>query len=228
MRKPWFRKRLEKLIESDHQQDRADKSVEPHPKPDSRKSRRGEKKGEISDELVTDSADSKIADGKEPRLIIENFWWQFGQGAQSLGTSALAGIVVVASDFVEPGHMASWLVFGSIGLYFAGVLISFRIQRRAHRKRRAHLPLDVSGGGRFALIGAAIILCSAADPATDGLAGRLAVAALLLSSACDGAWIAIVATRQRIGFWRALRQLVVKEREAQSRLCTILIGRDRP
>ena len=166
-------------------------------------------------------------DGKNTGPPPENLWWQFEQGAQSLGTSALAGIVVVASDFVEPGHMASWLVFGSIGLYLAGVVISFWIQRRVHRKRRAHLPLDVSGGGRFALIGAAIILCSTADPATDGLAGRLAVAALLLSSACDGAWIAIIASRQRIGFWRALRQLVVKEREAQRRLWAILIARGR-
>ena len=135
---------------------------------------------------------------------------------------------MVASDFVEPGHMASWLVFGSIGLYFAGVVISFQVQRHHHRKRMAQLPLDISAGGRFALITAAILLWPAADPATDGLAGRLAFAALILGSASDGAWIALVATRQRICFWRALRQLVVKEREAQSRLWTILIGRDPP
>lgn len=167
-------------------------------------------------------------DGKDTRPALENFGWQIGQAGQSLTTSALAAGVVLVADLVHPGHMKQWHVFGSVGLYIATVAVFFRIERRQHRKRRALLPPDPFGSGRKALLVTAIVFCSPDASAGHALAGWLALAALVLGSTADGAWIAIVASRQRIGFWRALRQLVVKEREAQSRLWAVLIGRDPP
>ena len=171
------------------------------------------------------SADGKLPDDSEPRQVIDTLWWQIGQGAESLKISALAVIALVAVDLIQPGHMKPWQVFGSVPLYVAGVVIFFRIERGGHRKRRARLPVDVSGGGRFALIMAALALCTAAGPHTDGHAGWLAFAAVVLGSMSDGAWIALVASRQRIGFWRAWYELGRKQREAQRRWWTALIGR---
>lgn len=166
--------------------------------------------------------------GKDTGPAPENLWWHFGQGADSLKVSAIAAILVLAADLLEPGRMTTWLVLGSLPLYFAGVVISFQVQRHHHRKRMAQLPLDISAGGRFALITAAILLWPAADPATDGLAGRLAFAALILGSASDGAWIALVAAQQRLGFWRAWLQLIRKDREPHRRLWTALTRKDPP
>ena len=227
MRKPWVRKRSDKTAQDQNEKERAHGGIQSPEDSDLSASGRDRNSDQAADRSVTGSLHSKPGHGGQTDLIFQKLWWHFGQGADSLKVSALAAIVVLATDLVEPGHMAPLLLFGSIPLYFAGVVISFQVQRREHRKRVAHVPLDVSGGGRFALIGAAIILCSAAEPATDGLAGRLAMAALLLGSASDGAWIALVAAQQRLGFWRAWLQLIRKDREAHSRLWTILIGKDR-
>ena len=226
MKKPWARGHSVKPGESENQKDGAHQSIDRPENPDPLPPGRREKSDRANDELVPDSADGKLPDDSEPRQIIDSLWWQLGQGARSLAISALAAIVLIAANLVEPGHMKTWLVFASIPLYFTGVVLSFRIERTEHRKRRAYVPLDVSGGGRFALITAAIILCSADGPATDGLSARLAMAALLLGSAADGTWIAIVATRQRIGFWRAWYELGRRQREARRRCWTALIGRD--
>ena len=225
MRMPWTRGHSDKQSENDNQKDGACEPVDPPGNPEPSASRSANKQHQVTDDLVTNGAGRDVADGGEPRQVLESLWSQFGQGAESLGISALAVIVLVAVDLIQPGHMKPWQVFGSVPLYVAGVIIFFQIERRGHRKRRACLPLDVSGGGRFALIMAALALSTAGGPNTDGHAGWLAFAAVVLGSAADGAWIAIVATRQRIGFWRAWYELGRRQREAQKRCWTALIGR---
>ena len=208
-----------------NEEERAHHPVDGPGFPAPRVSGQDEERHQAPDPRVADSAGGCLPDDSEPRQVLEGLWSQFGQGAESLGISALAVIVLVAVDLIQPGHMKPWQVFGSVPLYVAGVIIFFRIERRGHRKRRARLPLDVSGGGRFALIMAALALSTAGGPDTDGHAGWLAFAAVVLGSAADGAWIAIVATRQRIGFWRAWYELGRRQREAQKRCWTALIGR---
>ena len=124
--------------------------------------------------------------------------------------------------------MKSWQVLGSVPLYFTGLLVFFSLERRDHRKRRASLPVDISAGGRLALICAALGFSTAASPTTSGLSGWLAYAAVIVGSASDGAWIALVAAQRRLGFWRALLELTRRDRQAQRRLWTALIGKDEP
>lgn len=196
--------------------------------PDPSPSGKDEERHQVPDRLVTGSAGHQLGNNSEPVQIPDNLWWQFGQGARSLKMSALAAIVLLAGDLFQPGYMKSWQVLSSVPLYFTGLLYFFWLERRDHRKRRASLPLDISSGGRVALIMAATVFFTAAGPATLGLAGWLAFAALILGSAADGAWIALVAAQQRIGFWRALRELTRRDREAQKHLWTALIGRNEP
>ncbi len=196
--------------------------------PDPSSSGKDDERHQTPDPLVTGRGRREIGDSREPLQIPDNLWWQLGQGARSLKMSALAAIVVLAVDLFQPGHMKSWQVLGSVPLYFAGLLIFFSLERRDHRKQRASLPLDISSGGRVALILSALGFSTAADPTTAGLAGSLAFSALILGSASDGAWIALVAAQRRIGFWRALRELARKDREAQKHLWTALIGRSEP
>ena len=113
-------------------------------------------------------------------------------------------------------------VYGSVGLYIVGTLAFFYLERSEHRKRRTVLPLDLSGGARSALILAAILFCTSSRPATDGLAGSLALAAIILGSASDGAWIALVAEHRRMGFWRASLEILNKHREAEKHLWSVL------
>jgi len=153
-----------------------------------------------------------------------NFGWQFLHGGQSLTISGFAAIVVVAVDVVDPGHMSLWAVFGSVGVYVAGVVLFFAIERRRYRKRRARFPVDVSGGGRLGLTVAAMVLCFAGGDQISGLAGWIAYSALLLGSCSDGAWIALVAERRNTGLWRAWWTLARSEREAQAQCWRALFG----
>ncbi|MDE0274483.1 MAG: hypothetical protein OYH76_01215 [Defluviicoccus sp.] len=228
MRMPWTRRRSdsENPGDSHEEEGRARARVDSPEHSDPSPPVRRRETGQGDDGLVTDGGGGELPDGSQPRQVIESVWWQFRQGAESVGISVLAATVVIIAHLVEPGHMKTWHVFGIVPLYFVGVVISFRTQRSEHRKRRANLPLDVSGGGRFVMIFAAIVLCGSPDPATDGLGGRLALAALLLGSVADGTWIAIISARRRIGFWDAWYELVRKQREAQGHYWSALIGRD--
>ena len=228
MRMPWTHRNSdsENLRETDYKEDPAHGSIDPSRHPNPRASGRRHKTNQGHDGLVTDSTDGEFPHGSQPHQVFESLWWQFGQGARSLAISGLAAIVYMIAYLVEPDHTKTWHVFGIVPLYFVGVVISFRTQRREHRKQRANLPLDVSGGSRFVMIFAAIILCGSPDPATDGLGARLALAALLLGSVADGTWIAIISARRRIGFWRAWYELVRKQREAQGHCWSAIIGRD--
>ena len=194
--------------------------------PDPLPSGKDEERHQVPDQLITRSTGRQLRDDSDPVQTPDNLWWQIGQGARSLKISALAAIVLLAVDLFQPGYMKSWQVLGSVPLYFTGLLYFFWLERRDHRKRRANLPLDISSGGRVALIIAALTFSTAAGPTTVGLAGWLAFAALILGSASDGAWIALVAAQRRRGFWRALLELTRKDRQAQRRLWTALIGKD--
>lgn len=228
MRKRWFPNRSDELSDGDSQKSRPHASVGPPGNPEPSASHSAENKHEKTDDPVPDGPGRDIADGGEPRQVLDSLRWQFGQAADSLATSALAVLVILVVNLIQPGHTKPSQVFGSVPLYVAGVAIFFRIERRGHRRRRARLPLDMSGGGRFALLLAALALCYVGDVDTHGHAGWLAYAALILGSMSDGAWIALVASRRRIGFWRAWYEVARRHRAAQSHCWAALIGQDHP
>lgn len=209
-----------------NQQEHAHRTVEGPTPPDPRPAEQNKERHQVPDRRNASSTDNKLPEDGEPAQILDTLWWQFGQGAQSLKISALAAIVLLAVDLFQPGHMTSWQVLSSVPLYIAGVLLSFSAHRREHRKGRAHLPVDISAGGRLALIAVALGLSTPAGPPHEGLAGWIALSALALGSASDGAWIALVATRRRTGFWRAWLQLLRRDRDAQRRYRAALIGSD--
>ena len=228
MRMPWTRRgsASENPRNSHEEEGRAHDPIDSPEHPGPPAPVRRSNTGQANDDLVTDSTGRELPHGSQPRQVLDSLWWQIGQGAESLTISGLAAIVAMLAQLVEPGHMKTWHVFAIVPAYFIGVVLSFRAQRSEHRKRRARVPLDVSGGARFVMIVAAIVLCSSDDPATDGLGARLAFAAVLLGSVADGSWIPIVSARRRIGFWRAWYELVRRQREAQRHCWSTMIGRD--
>ena len=227
MKMSWFRRRSKKLSESIDEQERADETVDPPRDLEPFVSPRNEEPEQGTDGLVADTPSSDPPNGRETVLPFQNFGWQIGQAGRSLSISGLAAIILIAADLLDPGHTKPWHVYACVALYIAGTRMFFHLERRDHRKRRAVLPLDLSGGGRFALIFAALLFCTSAQPATDGFAGLFALAALLLGSMSDGAWIALVAEREGTGFWRAWFHILRKYRDAQKHLWTALTGRDR-
>ena len=151
-----------------------------------------------------------------------------GQGSDSPGISALAVLVIPIVDRIQPAHMKPWQVVGGVPLHVAGVAIFFRIERWGRRRRSAGLPVDISGGSRFALLLAALALRYVGDVDTHGHAGWLAYAAIIPGSMSDGAWISLVAARRQIGFRRAWHEFVRTHRETQKHCRDVLIGRDQP
>ncbi len=153
--------------------------------------------------------------------------WEFLHGGRSLMLSCLAGIVLIGADLVDPDGSNPGRVFGGVGAYLAMLLLIFVLERRNHRKRKALLPADRFGGGRFALIFAAIVLASVGREGGGNLAGWLAFSALLLGGWSDGGWIAIAAERRGVGLWRAWRDLIAGEREARRQCWVALFGESR-
>ena len=144
--------------------------------------------------------------------------------------SAFAAIVLLVADLVEPGHVQPWQVLGGLGGYVAGVPLFFALERRIHRKRRAMPVPDRTGGGRFALAVMAAFFCLAGGEATDGLAGWIALSALVLGSMADGGWLALVASRRGVGLWGAMQALQGSRpgrRAEQERYWAALFGKDR-
>ena len=228
MRMPWTRRGLdsENPRNSHEEEDRAREPIDSPKHPEPYASRSTGKRDQHTDGVVPNGPGRDVTDSGEPRQVLDSLWWQFGQGADSLKISAYLVLVILAVDLIQPGDMKLWHVFGCVPLYVAGVAMFYRIERQGHRKRRARLPVDISGGGRFALMLTALTLCTADDPDTAENARWIAYAALILGSVSDGAWIAIVASRQRIGFWRAWYELLRKQRAAQGHYWSALIGRD--
>ena len=228
MRMPWNRRRSdpENLRKGHKQEDRAREPIEHPGNPEPYASRSTDKREQHADDVVPNGPGRDVAESGESREVLHSLWWQFGQGADSLKISAYLVLVILVVDLIQPGDMKLWHVFGCVPFYVAAVAMFYRIERQGHRKRRARLPVDVSGGGRFALMLAALALCTADNPDTAESARWIAFAALVLGSVSDGAWIAIVASRQRIGFWRAWYELARKQRAAQGHYWSALIGRD--
>lgn len=157
-------------------------------------------------------------------VVFDGVAWDVLHGSRSLSVSALAGIVLLAADVVEPGHMSVWQSLGALSTYPAGLVLFFSLERRDHRRGTTSLPPDGLGGGRQALVFVAIVFFCMGRDGTSGLAGWIAYAALLLGSWSDGVWIAIVAGRRRTGFWRALYELAAGEREARRQCRAALFG----
>ncbi len=158
--------------------------------------------------------------------FIGDFGWETMHGGHSLVLSAIAAIVLVGANLVEPEHMQAWQVLGGLAGYFIGVPVCFALDRRLHRKRRAVPVPDRSGGGRQALILMAVAFCLLGGEETAGLAGWTAFSALVLGGLTDGAWLSLVAGQRGVGLWGALRALQASAPTAQERYWTALFGRD--
>ncbi len=152
--------------------------------------------------------------------------WERFHGGRSLALSGLAGIVLVGTDLVDPNGSSPGRVFGGVFSYLAGVLVIFALDRRHHRNCRALLPPDRFGGGRFALIFAAIVLASVGREDGGSLAAWLAFAAFALGGWSDGGWIAIAAERRGEGLWSAWRQTMVADRDSRKHCWVALFGNE--
>lgn len=181
--------------------------------------------GEATQNRQERSGKGKNEDGALAAHVFEEFGRESLHCSHSLFVSASAAIMLLIAGLVEPGHMRSWQVLGGLGCHAAGVLLFFVLERRAHRKRRAMPIPDRTGGGRFALVFMAAAFCLGGSEATTGLAGWIAMAALALGCAADGAWLALVAGRRGVGLFAALREVSFGERAAQQRYWAALFGR---
>ena len=186
----------------------------------------GDETGEASQNRQDGSGKGQNEDGALRGHEFEVVGWETLHCCQSLFVSAFAAIMLVIADLAEPGPMEPWQVLGGLGGYFTGVLLFFALERRVHRKRRAMPVADRTGGGRFALVFMAAAFCFAGGEAMAGLAGWISMSALALGCAADGAWLALVAGRRRVGLWGALRALQASAPTAQERYWAALFGRE--
>ena len=171
------------------------------------------------------SNQSDCKDGAEHSDVIHDFGFETMHGGYSLVLSAIAAMVLAVVNLVEPGHMQLEHVFGGLLGYFIGVLACFALDRRLHRRKRAIPVLDPFGTGRQALMVVAIVFCVLGSEA--GLAGWIALSALVLGSMADGAWLSLVAGRRGVGLWGALRALQASVPTAQQRHWAALFGEKR-
>ena len=151
-------------------------------------------------------------------------------GGYSLFLSAVAAMVLVGVNLVEPGHMEPEHTFGGLVGYFVGVLMCFALARREHRRRRAARVPDPFGTGRQALTIMAAVFCVLGSGEIAGLAGWIALSALVLGSMADGGWLALVAGRRGVGLWGAMQALQgsrPSRRAEQERYWAALFGKDR-
>ena len=120
-----------------------------------------------------------------------------------------------------PYYPAIGLVIGTYGLtLFLGVLSL----RWLFRREEAVLPPDRYGGGRHALVLAALAMFTLGDADDARTAGWVAMGAVGAGGMADGAWIAIVGKRNGLGFWRAWRELLFREKEARKWCWQSLFG----
>ena len=176
------------------------------------------------DFVATDTSHDRSELLKEDEGL-RDFRWEVRHGSGSLRLTGLALIFLVAADLVHPDGSHAGRVFGGFGTYLAGASVAFALERRDHRKQRALLPVDRSGGGRLGLVLTAIVLGTVADEEFRGLAVWIALSAVLVGSWADGAWLAIAAGRRGIGPLRAWMVLARGERDARKHLWAALFGR---
>ena len=187
----------------------------------------GSESSDNREDFVAHAIHGQVAGKMMGGDVVEGVRWEVFHGARSLVVSALAGIVLVGADLVDPDGSNPGRVFGGVGAYLAMVLLIFILERRNHRRRQALLPADRFGGGRFALILAAIVLASVGGADGGNLGGWLAFSAVTLGGWSDGGWIAIAAERRGVGLWRAWRDLMAGEREARRQCWVALFGESR-
>lgn len=185
---------------------------------------RSDELGDGDDFVATDASHDRA------ELLVQgeglgDFRWEVRHGSGSLNLTGLALIFLVGADLVHPDGSNAGRVFGGIGLYLAGVSVAFALERREHRKQRALLPVDRSGGGRLGLVLTAIVLGTVGDEEFKGLAVWVAFSAVMLGSWADGGWLAIAAGRRGIGPLRAWMVLARGERDARKHLWAALFGR---
>lgn len=89
------------------------------------------------------------------------------------------------------------------------------------------MPLDPLAGGRLGLLFVAVLFVCSGPAGTEGLAGWIALSALLLGGCSDGSWIALAAGRRRIGLRRAWRLLATGEIDARREFGATLLGEHR-
>ncbi len=186
---------------------------------------RGDEPDEAANEAEKGPGQGDAEKGTEHAGVFEDFGFETMHGGYSLVLSAIAAMVLAVVNLVEPGHMQLEHVFGGLLGYFIGVLACFALDRRLHRRKRAIPALDPFGTGRQALIVVAIVFCVLGGEA--GLAGWIALSALVLGSMADGAWLSLVAVRHGVGLWGALRALQASAPTSQERHWAALFGEKR-
>lgn len=184
-------------------------------------------RNEQAEDFVEGKGPGAVQKRAGPGFEVDDFRWDVLHGGVSLRVSAFAGIVLLGANLVEPGVMQTWQVLGGFGVYVGGVLLFFALECRDYRNQRAELPWDRTGGGRLGLVFLAIVFCAAGGERTAGLAGWTAFAALVLGSASDGAWVALVAGRRGLGPFGAWKEIASAEKAARRQCWTALFGEDR-
>ena len=164
--------------------------------------------------------------GKEGGISRE-IGWEFFHGVRSLAASAMAVGVAIAIDIFNGAGVDWKWVLAVPGIYFVAVVSTWTGDRWLFRRGQALLPPDRYGGGRTVVTAAAMVFYLSGEPAGAALAGWAAVSAVLVGGVADGSWIAIVGKRNGLGFWRAWRELLFREKEARKWCWQSLFGEGR-
>ena len=84
---------------------------------------------------------------------------------------------------------------------------------------------DVLADVRIGLLTVALAFLWSGDPATVGLGGWIAAAALAIGGLADGGWIAVISLRREVPPWRAVGVVFRESRDAWRAQWAALYGR---
>ena len=141
--------------------------------------------------------------------------------------TVLALVVLAGLDLARAAEGDVPRFWQAAGGYAGVSAVSFLVLRRLLRRREAVLPPDRLGDGRFVLLVAGVAVFVSGEEAGRGLAAWLVVTVVAVGGLADGCWLAIVSARQRVGFWRAWRELFRHERETRRYCWRLLFGERR-
>lgn len=187
----------------------------------------GHKCDHPSGDFVARRVTGDVAGGAERFPVFEDAWRDFIYGGRSLAVSALAALVLVVLDIFDPSGPNAERIIGAFLAYPCGLWVTITVDRWLYRRRQAVPPLDRFGDGRATLLMAAAVFWLSGVEAGSLLAPWLAATAVLIGSFADGSWIFIVSLRRNISIWRALRELLARERMARRHCWTSLFGEKR-
>ena len=176
---------------------------------------------------VAERIESNGGEGEQKIALSDDDLRDILHGGRSLSVTMLAAIILLAIDLLGPSEIRMSRVAMAAGGYATGLLLTFLAVRSALRKREAILPPDRLGDGRIALALAACAFVVSWDEAGVRLAGWFAVAALGIGGWADGVWIATVSARRRLGYWRTLLELIVREGAARRHYWGSMFGEGR-